>query len=83
MAAKKGGRKGAKKTAKRRGGNSPNLTHAQIAKVSHDGIVRQIEELTFWVQMLKKKVNWANFSRQKAINAVGRGAGSGGPPSFP
>lgn len=83
MAAKKGGRKAAKKTAKRRNGNSPNLTHAQIAKVSHDQIVRQIEELTFWVQMLKIKVNWGRFSRRRAIKAVGRPTGAGGPPTFP
>ena len=83
MAAKKGGRKGAKKPAGRRGGNRPKLTHAQIAKVSHDKLFRQIESLTFWVRMLKKKVNWGSFSRQDAIKAKGRPAGSGDPPKFP
>lgn len=83
MAAKKGGRKAAKKTAKRGARNSAALTHAQIAQVSHDQIVRQIEELTFWVQMLKIKVGWSGFSRKKAIKAVGRPTGGGGPPTFP
>lgn len=83
MAAKKGGGQAAKKPTKRRGANRPKLTHAQIAKVSHDQIVRQIEELTFWVQMLKIKVGWSGFSRRRAIKAVGRPTGGGGPPTFP